>query len=103
MTTLADYKPLIIPIFRVKKEECILCQNDLDILEELYKNLQQIGKTWTSQSIFQTLQTIMFKHNVKMGRLNRLLMGKEKGLPLNECLFLMGWVSVQKRILYLKS
>ena len=91
MTTLADYKKLVLPVF-TKPESIVRTDEDKKLIDAFMFNLQV--EPWTKENILEAIRKTIKDTDCKGKDLYKLIYGQDTGLPLPEVIELMGhaWV-----------
>jgi glutamyl-tRNA synthetase len=88
MKTLKEFADLAAVFFAVP-EFPQFEEKELAAANDLYDALEKQSQ-WDSDTIFQTMKTIMTQHGIKMPTIYKLFTGKERGLPLPQILEILG-------------
>lgn len=87
INTLGDFSGLIEPV--LEKPKIQLSKKEIQIREELAGNLVKV-EIWNSDSIFSEMKKMLDKEKIKMNVFYKIILGRERGLPLPQLLELLG-------------
>jgi glutamyl-tRNA synthetase len=91
MKTLREFRDLVIP------EEVIYSQQEKEIGNILKEKFENVSN-WKRENILQAMRDVLLEKKVKGSMLYKLIMGREKGLPLPEFLEILGKEYAIKRL-----